>query len=224
MITLRGIEKHYGSLHVLKHIDIDINPNEILAIIGPSGAGKSTLLQIAGTLEKPDYGSILYNDTELTKLNDRRLSAFRNANIGFIFQFHRLLPEFTALENVMMPALIGGTPMRKARIRAMELLERLHLEQRAKHRPAQMSGGECQRVAVARALVNNPEVVFADEPTGSLDTENKDEVQQLIAELNRDLGQTFVIVTHDDSLASIAGRIIRLVDGRIENEVCQCIN
>lgn len=215
ILELRNINKSYGPLKVLDNVSLEAGRSELLAIVGPSGAGKTTLLQIAGTLDKADSGEILYNGEATGRMTDRKLSAFRNANIGFIFQFHRLLPEFTALENVMLPALIGGRSRREARARAAELLSLLGLTERAAHRPAQMSGGECQRVAVARALVNNPEVVLADEPTGSLDSVNRNEMQRMFVNLRDSLGQTFVIVTHDESLASIADRTITMADGRI---------
>ena len=221
MIELKGIDKNYGDLRVLRDVSLDVGEKEILAIVGPSGAGKTTLLQIAGTLDRPSAGSILYDGEEVSRYSDKKLSAFRNSHIGFIFQYHRLLPDFTALENVMMPALIGGLSTRRARERAMELLLRLGLESRASHKPARMSGGECQRVAVARALVNSPRVVFADEPTGSLDSANRDAIQHLITDLNSSLDQTFVVVTHDPSLASIAHRTVTLRDGRIEKNTDQ---
>ena len=214
-LQLNHINKSYGTLQVLKDVSLTVNRGELLAIVGPSGAGKTTLLQIAGTLDHPDTGSVIYEQEEVMRLRDRRLSAFRNANIGFIFQSHRLLPEFSALENVMMPALIGGQSKRKARSHAAELLELMGLSDRASHRPAQMSGGECQRVAVARALINNPKVVLADEPTGSLDSANRKEMQELFASLRQSLGQTFVIVTHSEDLAAIADRTIAMADGRI---------
>lgn len=215
ILNLRNINKSYGRLQVLKDVSLSVGRGELLAIVGPSGAGKTTLLQIAGTLDHADSGSVIYNQQEISTLPDKKLSAFRNANIGFIFQFHRLLPEFSALENVMMPALIGGIGRRKARIKASELLALLGLADRAAHRPSQMSGGECQRVAVARALVNDPMVVLADEPTGSLDSANRQELQNLFVNLRESLGQTFVIVTHDESLASIADRTVTMSDGRI---------
>lgn len=215
MITLQGINKSYGSLRVLSDIDLTINDHEIMTIVGPSGAGKTTLLQIAGTLDRADRGSVNYNGKEITSLSDRRLSAFRNSNIGFVFQFHQLLPEFTARENVALPALIGGSGKRKAMRRAEELLSMLGLTDRMDHKPGQMSGGERQRAAIARALINDPDVIFADEPTGSLDTRNRDEICEIIARLRKELGQTFVIVTHDPSIASIADRVVNMADGRI---------
>lgn len=215
ILSLRHINKSYGHLQVLKDVSLDVNQGELLAIVGPSGAGKTTLLQIAGTLDKTDSGSVLYGGTDISSMRDKRLSAFRNRNIGFIFQFHRLLPEFSALENVMMPALIGGTGKRTAREQGTELLNMLGLGDRLNHRPAQMSGGECQRVAVARALINKPQVVLADEPTGSLDSANRAELQRLFTSLRDSLGQTFVLVTHDESLAGIADRTVTMRDGRI---------
>lgn len=215
ILSLRHINKSYGHLQVLKDVSLDVNQGELLAIVGPSGAGKTTLLQIAGTLDKADSGSVLYGGTDISSMRDKRLSAFRNRNIGFIFQFHRLLPEFSALENVMMPALIGGTGKRTAREQGTELLNMLGLGDRLNHRPAQMSGGECQRVAVARALINKPQVVLADEPTGSLDSANRAELQRLFTSLRDSLGQTFVLVTHDESLAGIADRTVTMRDGRI---------
>ncbi len=212
ILSLRHINKSYGHLQVLKDVSLDVNQGELLAIVGPSGAGKTTLLQIAGTLDKADSGSVLYGGTDINSMRDKRLSAFRNRNIGFIFQFHRLLPEFSALENVMMPALIGGTGKRTAREQGAELLNMLGLGDRLNHRPAQMSGGECQRVAVARALINKPQVVLADEPTGSA---NRAELQRLFTSLRDSLGQTFVLVTHDESLAGIADRTVTMRDGRI---------
>lgn len=215
MIELRHIFKSYGTLRVLNDIDLDIRDGEIVAIVGPSGAGKTTLVQVAGTLDAADDGTVTCDGVELTRMNDRKLSAFRNANIGFVFQFHQLLPEFSALENVALPAMIGGKSRREAERRAAELLKLLGIADRATHKPAQLSGGERQRVAIARALVNNPKVVFADEPTGSLDTANRDEILTLIATLNRELHQTFVIVTHDSACAAIADRVVSMQDGRI---------
>ena len=215
MIQLKNIHKSFGTLEVLKGVDLTIPERQITAIVGPSGAGKTTLLQIAGTLLRPDRGEVLYDGAEVSGLGDRRLSAFRNQEIGFVFQFHRLLPEFTALENVALPARIGGEKSAKANRRAMELLGRLGLADRASHKPAQLSGGECQRVAVARALINSPKVVLADEPTGSLDSRNRNEIQALFSRLCAELGQTFVIVTHDPSLASIAHTTVTLADGAV---------
>ncbi len=215
MIELRNICKSYGSLAVLSDVSLTVGNNEIITIVGPSGAGKTTLLQIAGALDRPDSGKVIYDGTDLSGLNDRRLSEFRNRNIGFIFQFHQLLPEFTAVENAAMPALIAGLPRRKAFDKASELLDMLGLGERLRHKPSEMSGGERQRTAVARALINDPRVVFADEPTGSLDSRNRDEIRSLMADLRQRLGQTFVIVTHDPSVSEIADRIIHMADGRI---------
>lgn len=215
MLEIRNINKSYGNLHVLRDVNLSIGEQEIVTILGPSGAGKTTLLQIAGTLDRPDSGTVLYDGTAVDGLNDRRLSAFRNSHIGFIFQFHQLLAEFTARENVAMPAIIGGMSRRQAMRRADELLELLGLADRRNHKPSALSGGERQRTAVARALVNNPQVVFADEPTGSLDSRNRDDIKEIFARLRHDLGQTFVIVTHDPTLSDIADRIVRMADGRI---------
>lgn len=215
MIHLKNINKSFGPLHVLKDVNLTVPDGCIMAIVGPSGAGKTTLLQIAGTLDRPDSGSVIYDGRELTTLSDKRLSAFRNQEIGFVFQFHQLLPEFTALENVAIPALIGGASGSKANERARELLGLLGLEGRLRHKPAQLSGGEKQRVAIARALVNSPGVVFADEPTGSLDSSNRLEIRSLIADLREKLGQTFVIVTHDESVSEIADRVVLMADGRV---------
>ncbi|MDM8152932.1 ABC transporter ATP-binding protein [Bacteroides gallinaceum] len=215
MIQLEGITKSFGSLQVLKGIDLTINKGEVVSIVGPSGAGKTTLLQIMGTLDKPDAGRIVLNEVEVNRLKDKELAAFRNKEIGFVFQFHQLLPEFTALENVMIPALINGTSGRNARKEAEAMLDFLGLSERASHKPAELSGGEKQRVAVARALINHPSVVLADEPSGSLDTQNKEELHRLFFELRDKLGQTFVIVTHDESLAAQTDRTIHLIDGRI---------
>ncbi|MBU3835319.1 ABC transporter ATP-binding protein [uncultured Bacteroides sp.] len=215
MIQLEGITKSFGSLQVLKGIDLEIAKGEVVSIVGPSGAGKTTLLQIMGTLDKPDSGRIVLNGTEVNRLKEKELSAFRNREIGFVFQFHQLLPEFTAVENVMMPALIQGKTMGTARKDALDILAFLGLSERGSHKPAELSGGEKQRVAVARALVNHPAVILADEPSGSLDTQNKGELHQLFFDLRDKLGQTFVIVTHDEELATQTDRTIHLVDGRI---------
>lgn len=215
MIEISGIYKRYGTLEVLHDISLSIGEKEIVAIVGPSGAGKTTLLQIAGMLDKPDSGSVTYDGELLTGMKDKKLSAFRNSNIGFVFQFHQLLPEFTALENVALPGLIGGMSKKDAKKRAEELLDMLNLGDRLRHKPAEMSGGERQRTAIARALVNNPRVVFADEPTGSLDSHNRDEIKAVISDLRDRLGQTFVLVTHDPSMSSCADRIVNMADGRI---------
>ena len=216
MIQLHDIRKSFGTLEVLKGIDLTINRGEVVSIVGPSGAGKTTLLQILGTLDRPDSGQVFFDGIDISAYKEKQLSAFRNQHIGFVFQFHQLLPEFTAVENVMMPALIGGASMNDARSRAMEMLEYLHLTDRALHKPAELSGGEKQRVAVARALVNRPQVILADEPSGSLDTQNKEELHRLFFDLRDQLGQTFIIVTHDETLAATTDRTIRLRDGRIE--------
>lgn len=215
MISLRNITKSFGSLQVLRGIDLDIEKGQVVSIVGPSGAGKTTLLQIMGTLDKADSGSVIIDGQDVTQLKSNQLSAFRNKHIGFVFQFHQLLPEFTALENIMMPALIGGISKKEARARAEELLQFMGLADRAEHKPSELSGGEKQRIAVARALVNKPDVVFADEPSGSLDTKNKEELHRLFFELRDKMGQTFVIVTHDETLASMTDRTIHIVDGMI---------
>jgi lipoprotein-releasing system ATP-binding protein len=215
MIKIRGIKKSFGSLEVLKGIDLDIERGKVISIVGSSGAGKTTLLQIMGTLDEADSGSVIIDGVDVMKLNDAQRSAFRNKHMGFVFQFHQLLPEFTALENVMMPALIGGVPKRTARQRAEELLGFMGLKDRSSHKPNELSGGEKQRVAVARALVCKPDVVFADEPSGSLDTQNKQELHRLFFDLRDKMGQTFVIVTHDEQLASLADCKISMKDGRI---------
>lgn len=215
MITISNITKSFGTLQVLKGIDLTINKGEVVSIVGPSGAGKTTLLQIIGTLDKPDGGSVSINGQDVTRLSQKKLADFRNRHIGFVFQFHQLLPEFTALENIMIPALIAGTSRREAKERAMSLLDMLGLSSRASHKPSELSGGEKQRVAVARALVNTPDVILADEPSGSLDSENKKELHQLFFDLRDRLGQTFVIVTHDESLAAITDRTINMRDGQI---------
>ena len=215
ILSIRDIHKSFGTLEVLKGIDTDIARSEMVSIVGASGAGKTTLLQVMGTLLRPDAGTITLGDTDVTRLSDTALSRFRNRHIGFIFQFHQLLPEFTALENVMLPALIAGESKRTATARAGELLEFMGLSARAEHKPAELSGGEQQRVAAARALTNRPDIVFADEPTGSLDTHNRSELQALFFRLREELGQTFVIVTHDEQFAAQTDRCIRLADGRV---------
>ena len=215
MVETKGITKSFGSLQVLKGIDLSIQAKEIVAIVGPSGAGKTTLLQIIGTLDRPQAGTIMVNGIDPFRLNEKERAAFRNRQIGFVFQFHQLLPEFTALENVMIPCLIGKRSFDEAERKSKELLDFLRLSDRMNHKPSELSGGEKQRVAVARALINNPSVVLADEPSGSLDTKNKEELHALFFELRKELGQTFVIVTHDMNLASLADRIIHLKDGVI---------
>jgi len=215
MITLQGITKSFGSLRVLKGIDLTIGKGEIVSIVGPSGAGKTTLLQIMGTLDKADTGTVIIDGVDVSSLNERKLSAFRNQHIGFVFQFHQLLPEFTAIENVMIPAFIAGVSSKDAESRAAEILHLLGLSDRALHKPNELSGGEKQRVAVARALINRPSVIFADEPSGSLDSKNKEELHSLFFELRDKLQQTFVIVTHDEGLASLTDRTIHMVDGQI---------
>jgi lipoprotein-releasing system ATP-binding protein len=215
VIRTEKITKSFGSLQVLKGIDLHIGKAEIVAIVGPSGAGKTTLLQIIGTLDLADSGQLIFNGVDVNRLNDKELAAFRNANIGFVFQFHQLLPEFTALENVMIPALIGKKKPQAAEKRAKEILDFLKLRDRMNHKPAELSGGERQRVAVARALINNPAVILADEPSGSLDTQNKEELHNLFFELRDRMNQTFVIVTHDERLARHTDRIIHLKDGLV---------
>lgn len=215
MIEIKDIRKSFGNLEVLKGISAEINDGEIVSIVGPSGAGKSTLLQIVGTLDKPDSGRIIYNGVDVSLMSEKKLSAFRNGNIGFVFQFHQLLPEFTAMENVAIPALIKGDNASQANKRAAELLDFLGLSGRLDHKPSQLSGGEKQRGAVARALMNKPAVIFADEPSGSLDSNNKKELHKLFFDLRRELNQTFVIVTHDETLAADCDRIIKMTDGKI---------
>ena len=215
MIEIEGLNKYYGKLHVLRDVSLTIDKGEIVSIVGKSGAGKTTLLQIMGTLDSPDSGVVKYDGVEVLKMRSRELSHFRNRNIGFVFQFHQLLPEFTTVENVAIPAMIGGTKQQEAMRRAMELLDFMGLSERAENKPSQLSGGERQRAAVARALINKPAVIFADEPSGSLDSQNKQELHRLFFRLRDELQQTFVIVTHDESLAGDTDRIIHMKDGAI---------
>lgn len=215
MIKIENIKKRFGTLQVLKGINLTVNDGEIISIAGPSGAGKTTLLQIIGTLDKPDEGNVCYNGTDVFSLKEKELSQFRNRNIGFIFQFHQLLPEFTALENVCIPAMIAKTDKREYMKRAKELLDFLGLKDRMEHKPSELSGGEKQRVAVARALINLPAVILADEPSGSLDTKNKEELHKIFFNLRKETGQTFIIVTHDEQLASTTDRTIHMLDGNI---------
>lgn len=219
MIEARDIVKRYGNLEVLRGVSVTIGDGEVVSIVGPSGAGKTTLLQIMGTLDGADGGSVLYDGTDVSRMKDRELARFRNRNIGFVFQFHQLLPEFTMLENVAMPAFIAGIKRADALERARQLLDYMKLSDRLDHKPAQLSGGECQRVAVARALVNNPKVILADEPSGSLDTHNKMELHKLFFDLRDEFKQTFVIVTHDETLAAQADRTLRMRDGIIEDDL-----
>lgn len=218
MIDIENITKKFGSLQVLKGIDLHIGKGEIVSIVGPSGAGKTTLLQIIGTLDKPDTGKVVINGIQTNTLPNDKLSDFRNQQIGFVFQFHQLLPEFTALENVMIPALIAKKSEKEARRRAEELLTFMQLHDRIRHKPNELSGGEKQRIAVARALMNNPAVILADEPSGSLDSQNKTELHQLFFSLREQFGQTFVIVTHDESLANSTDRTIKMKDGLLVND------
>lgn len=215
MIKVKDVTKSFDRLQVLKGIDLTVERGEIISIVGPSGAGKTTLLQIMGSLDRPDSGTVSYDGTDIFSMSEKQKARFRNANIGFVFQFHQLLPEFTIAENVAMPALIGGMSRTKALARAKELLDYLGLGDRISHKPSQLSGGERQRGAVARALVNSPDVVLADEPSGSLDSVNRQELHRLFFDLRRDMGQTFVIVTHDESLAAMADKTIAMHDGKI---------
>ncbi len=217
MLSAKNIQKKYGQLQVLKGVDIDIKKGEIISIVGSSGAGKSTLLHILGTLDKPDAGEIILNNERVDKLSGKKLAAFRNTEIGFVFQFHHLLPEFTALENVCIPGWIAGRKKREVQSRAKELLQVLGLEDRLENKPQQLSGGEQQRVAVARALINNPSIVMADEPTGNLDSANAKDLHQLFIDLRRQFNQTFLIVTHNEELAQMSDRIVHMKDGKIIN-------
>lgn len=219
MIEIKGINKSYGSLQVLRDVNATIGNGEIVSIVGPSGAGKTTLLQIAGTLDTPDSGRVIYDGVDVLSLSEKKLSAFRNSHIGFVFQFHQLLPEFTALENVAIPALIKGDRAADAYKRAVELIDYMGLSGRADHKPAALSGGEKQRIAVARALMNRPSVIFADEPSGSLDSRNKEELHRLFFDLRREFSQTFVIVTHDESLAMMCDRVLTMRDGVIVSDM-----
>lgn len=215
MIEIQNIYKAYGNLEVLRGVSLSVGRGEIVAIVGPSGAGKTTLLQIAGSLDRPNSGTVIYDGVDITRLKEKKLAEFRNRNIGFIFQFHELLPEFTAIENVAMPALIAGKKKREAMEEARNLLTLLGLNDRLNHRPSELSGGEKQRTAIARALINNPRIILADEPTGSLDSRNREEIHRIIAELCATRGHTFLIVTHDPTLASIAHRVVKMQDGAI---------
>ena len=217
MIEIKDLTKKFGDLEVLKGVNLTVNRGEVISIIGPSGAGKTTLLQLVGTLDRPTGGTILFNGEDVAKMSSNRLSTFRNRHIGFVFQFHQLLPEFTALENITIPALIAGRKRKEAEEEAMELLRIMGLEERAHHKPSELSGGENQRVAVARALINHPDVILADEPSGSLDSKNKEELHKLFFELRDRFGQTFLIVTHDEGLAQITDRTIRMVDGVVHS-------
>ncbi len=219
MIEISNITKSFGSLQVLKGIDLHIDKSEVASIVGPSGAGKTTLLQIIGTLDKPDTGTVHVDSVDVTTLSQKALADFRNHHLGFVFQFHQLLPEFTAIENIMIPAFIAGTSQKAAKERATELLQFMGLNDRAHHKPNELSGGEKQRIAVARALVNNPAVILADEPSGSLDSKNKKELHQLFFDLRDRFGQTFVIVTHDETLATLTDRTIHMRDGLLETPV-----
>ncbi len=218
MIDIKNITKNFGKLQVLKGIDLHIDKGEIVSIVGPSGAGKTTLLQIMGILDKPNTGTVEINGVNVSKLSETKISKFRNKQLGFVFQFHQLLPEFSAIENIMIPAFIAGVKYKEAKLKAEELLKFMGIEQRANNKPNQLSGGEKQRVAVARALINNANIILADEPSGSLDTTNKKELHQLFFDLRDKFGQTFVIVTHDEALAKITDRTIHLQDGVITND------
>ena len=219
MIRIENLTKQFGELQVLKGVSLEVKRGEVISIVGPSGAGKTTLLQLIGTLDKPTGGKIFFNDEELSRMNNKRLATFRNKHIGFVFQFHQLLPEFTALENIIIPALIAGRDRKEAEKEAYELLRIMKLEERACHKPSEMSGGENQRIAVARALINHPDVILADEPSGSLDSRNKEELHKLFFDLRDKFGQTFIIVTHDETLATLTDRTIRMVDGTIAEHV-----
>ena len=215
MIRIENLKKQFGDLQVLKGVSLEVERGEVISIVGPSGAGKTTLLQLIGTLDKPTAGKIFFDGEEVSQMNSKRLATFRNKHIGFVFQFHQLLPEFTALENIVIPALIAGRDRKEAEKEAFELLRIMNLEERAHHKPAEMSGGENQRIAVARALINHPDVILADEPSGSLDSHNKEELHKLFFDLRDKFGQTFIIVTHDETLAKLTDRTIRMVDGTI---------
>jgi lipoprotein ABC superfamily ATP binding cassette transporter, ABC protein len=219
MIEVTDINKSYGTLQVLRNVNVTINKGEVVTVVGPSGAGKTTLLQIIGTLDMPQSGSIMYDGVDVMKMKERDLSQFRNKNIGFVFQFHQLLPEFTTIENVAIPALIGGARQADAYRRAKELIGYMGLSGRLEHKPSELSGGERQRVAVARALINNPSVVLADEPSGSLDSRNKQELHNLFFDLRREFGHTFVIVTHDETLSENADRVLYMRDGIIVDDI-----
>lgn len=219
MIRIENLTKQFGELKVLKGVNLEVERGEVISIVGPSGAGKTTLLQLIGTLDKPTGGKIFFDGEELSRMSNRRLATFRNKHIGFVFQFHQLLPEFTALENITIPALIAGRDRKEAEKEAMELLRIMNLEERAGHKPSEMSGGENQRIAVARALINHPDVILADEPSGSLDSRNKEELHRLFFDLRDKFGQTFIIVTHDETLASLTDRTIRMVDGTIDERI-----
>lgn len=214
MIELKNIYKSFGSLEVLRNVSATINNGEVVSIVGPSGAGKTTLLQIAGSLDKADSGNILYDGIDISTLSEKKLAEFRNSKIGFVFQFHQLLPEFTAIENVAIPALIAGGKKADVMRKASELLSLVGMQERADHKPPELSGGEKQRVAVARAIINSPDIIFADEPSGSLDSKNKDELHKLFFDLRARFNQTFVIVTHDEHLASMCDRILKMEDGK----------